>query len=181
MLTFILRQYSLLFICLSIFGILNYEGLIFDAIGYAVDAINPRNTTHAGQEQDIQIGGEDISSFLNHHLEVPYNWTVGTYTYVIFLSAAFMGTIILEGVNGSIMARVTPPKLNDVFLNSGLLATMIGTIGRVGGDSMITFSAFVDKDIYTDFVNATFFPIIPIAVVCYILVRCYYNKFGDRV
>ena len=65
-----------------------------------------------------------------------------------------MGTIILEGVDTSLMAQKTPPALNDTFINSGLLATLVGTLGRVIGDSIITVSALLDNDIFTDFVNA---------------------------
>lgn len=37
------------------------------------------------------------------------------------------------------MSRVTPPRLNDTFINCGLLATLIGTIGRVAGDCTFLF------------------------------------------
>lgn len=160
-------------------AILNYEGLIFDFIGFAVDAVEPQsnqtiisNSTH---HTDIAIGGKDITKVLNHYHEVPYNWGHGRPIYLVFLSAIFLGTIVLEGVDTSVMAKVTPPALNGAFINSGLLATLVGTLGRVCGDSMITLSALVDKDIFTDFVNATFFPMIPMVIVGIVLVQCYYK------
>jgi len=139
---------------------LNYEGLIFDIIGIAVEAVEPDDfstnstNTMANDQLDISVGGESITTFLNKHLEVPYDWGAGLYVYITFLSAVFMGTIILEGVDTSLMAQKTPPALNDTFINSGLLATLVGTFGRVVGDSIITISALLDNDIFTDFVNA---------------------------
>lgn len=138
---------------------MNYEGFVFDVIGVAIDAVDPEhlstNFTNSGKGHlDISVGGQSIMTFLNKEKEVPYDWGAGVYVYIIFLSAIFMGTIILEGVDTSLMAQKTPPALNDTFINSGLLATLIGTLGRVVGDSIITISALVDANIFADFVNA---------------------------
>lgn len=163
-------------------AILNYEGLIFDFIGTAITAVAPLEERHdddgaevVANKTDIAIRGKDMIHILNHEHEVPYDWGLGRPVYLIFLSAIFLGTIILEGVDTSVMAKVTPPALNGAFINSGLLATLIGTIGRVLGDSIITLSALVDKDIFTDFVNATFFPMIPMVLVGLFLVKRYYH------
>ena len=56
------------------------------------------------------------------------------------------------------------------------IATLIGTIGRVLSDSMITFSAVLDIHIFVDFVNATFLPVLVLAIGCLILVHIYYDK-----
>jgi len=56
------------------------------------------------------------------------------------------------------------------------LATLIGTIGRVVSDSMITFSAVLDVHIFVDFVNTTFLPLLFMAVGCLYLVNTYYDK-----
>lgn len=176
-------QYSLIFILLCLFAILNYEGLVFDFIGNAVTAVNPVSgqsvdsdgNDNAKNLTGIAIGGKDMIEILNEELEVPYDWGAGRPVYLIFLSAIFLGTIILEGVDTSVMAKVTPPVLNGAFVNSGLLATLIGTMGRVLGDSIITLSALVDKDIFTDFVNATFLPMIPMVFIGLFLVQRYYN------
>eukprot|EP00977_Amphora_coffeiformis_P012038 scaffold2974_cov181-Amphora_coffeaeformis.AAC.6 len=175
-------NYSLVFILLCLFAILNYEGLIFDFIGQAVTAVKPLpeqdltndGIENAGKLTGIAIGGHDMIEILNKDLEVPYDWGAGQPVYLVFLSAIFLGTIILEGVDTSIMAKVTPPVLNGAFINSGLLATLIGTMGRVVGDSIITLSALFDKDIFTDFVNATFSPMIPMVFIALYLVQRYY-------
>jgi len=177
----VILKYSLVFIFVCLFAILNYEGLIFDMIGFAVEAVDTdedlANITNTENQLDISVGGESITKFLNKELEVPYDWGAGLYIYIGFLSAIFMGTIILEGVDTSLMAQKTPPALNDTFINSGLLATLVGTLGRVVGDSIITFSALVDSDIFTDFVNATFFPLIGLTLIGIILVLRYYPFF----
>ena len=80
------------------------------------------------------------------------------------------------GVTTSVMAQVTPSELNSCFFNSGLLATLIGTLGRVLSDSMITVSALLDFHIFIDFVNATFLPLLLLAVCCLVLVYKYYDK-----
>lgn len=60
------------------------------------------------------------------------------------------------------MSKTAPSALNDSFLSMGLLATLVGTFGRVVGDSMITISAFIGKAPYHDFVSVTFLPLLPI-------------------
>ena len=176
------QQHSVVFIIISLFAILNYEGVIFDIIGVAISAVTPGGTPQQENPSsvNITIGGEDLTSFLNDHSEIPYDWGAGTYVYITFLSAIFMGTIILEGVDTSLMAKFTPSALNDTFINSGLLATLVGCLGRVIGDSTITLSALADKDIFTDFVNATFFPMIPMALVGYYLVKRHYKCFISK-
>ena len=91
--------------------------------------------------------------------------------------SAHLGTIILEGVVTSLMAKVTPAKLNDAFINSGLLATLIGTLGRVFADLLITMSAFLDVYVFIDFVNATFAPLLLFAIIGYYLVQRHYRQF----
>lgn len=118
-------QYSIVFISACLVAILNFEGLLYDIIGN-VDGEN------------AEIDGTSITSLLNKEKEFLYDWGSGKYVYVTFLSAIFMGTIVLEGVDTSLMSKVTPPSLNATYINCGLLATLVGTLGRVSGDSMIT-------------------------------------------
>ena len=169
---YVALQYSILFILFGLVAILNFEGLIFDFIGVAATAIPIGD---AQNRTNIAVAGQDLAFVLNKKKEVPYDWGAGRPIYLTFLSAIFLGTIVLEGVDTSVMAKVTPPALNRAFLNSGLLATLVGTLGRVCGDLVITLSALADKDIFTDFVNATFFPMIPMILVCLYLVKRYYE------
>lgn len=159
-------------ICLA--GIVNYTGLYYDTVGFITKLVTPGDgSVH---DVDIVINGHKAKKLLSKTSEFAYDSGLGAYAYMIFLSATFMGTIVLEGVDTSIMAKVTPPELNDRFINSGLLATLIGTMGRVIGDSMITFSALADLHVFVDFVNATFVPLLVLAVGGIFLVKANYKS-----
>lgn len=150
-------------------GILNWSGLYYDIAGF-IDSRNFENAT-----KHDYIAGEQLGQVLTPTHEFLYDFGSGPVVYVVFLSAVFMGTIVLEGVDTSIMAKVTPPALNDRFFNSGLLATLIGTVGRVLADGMITTSALLDIHILMDFVNATFAPILLATILLLWLAGKYYT------
>ena len=84
----------------------------------------------------------------------------------------------MKTTDTSIMAKVTPKQLNDRFINSGLLATLVGTLGRVLADVMITLSALFDIYLYVDFVNATFLPLMILAVGALYLQSRFYKNFS---
>lgn len=116
----------------------SYSGMLFDILGpILVDDSGP-----VDQVQEAKLGGIKIKHVLTASGEVYYNWGHGVPFYVVFLSLLFMSTIVLEGVDTSIMAKVTPQKLNEQFINVGLLATLIGTLGRVVADSILTGESF---------------------------------------
>lgn len=124
---------------------------------------------------DTKIGNERIGDMLTEKGEFPYEFGAGPYIYISFLSAIFLGTIVMEGVDTSIMAKVTPAKLNRRFLNVGLLATLTGTLGRVFADVIITSSALLDQHIFVDFVTATFLPLMLLALMGLIAVHRLYD------
>jgi hypothetical protein len=156
------------------FGILNYQGLYYDILGVSeYGGFDPVNAT---QLKDLELYGESVGQLFTTHHEFPYDWTYGPAIYITFLCIIFMGTIVLEGVDTSIMAQVTPPQLNSCFFNSGLLATLIGTLGRVLSDLMITASALLDVHVFVDFVNATFMPLLLLTICCLLLVNSFYSK-----
>ena len=165
-----IMKWSILFILAGLIGILNYQGFVSDTIGIIEveweDITN--NATDGNNSTDPIIVQENRAP--------PYDWGAGVYVYLIFLCAIFMGTIVLEGVDTSLMSKVTPAKLNDTFINCGLLATLVGTVGRVMGDGLITVSALIDYLVFTDFLNDTFFPMIPFALLGYWAVRRYFEQ-----
>jgi len=75
------------------------------------------------------------------------------------------------------MSKAVPRELNDSFINMGLLATLVGTLGRVIGDSMITLSAFVGRSPLYDFVSVTYLPLTPVILFGLYLVNRYYKLF----
>jgi len=147
-----IMKYSIVIILVGLIAILNFEGLWYDI---------------------MTVTTEDSESSFTSFMK--YDWGIGNFVYIFMLSLIFMGTIVLEGVNTSLMNKVTPSKLNETFINCGLLATLVGTIGRVFGDSIITFSALYDKRIFVDFINAVFFPVIPLALLGFFFIQRYYT------
>jgi hypothetical protein len=99
----------------GLFGILNYQGMYYDLKGISqYGGFDPDGTVNI---QHLVIDGEQVGSILTKEKEFPYDFSHGIPVYVSFLSIVFMGTIILEGVDTSIMAQVTPAALNDRFIN----------------------------------------------------------------
>ena len=123
----------------------------------------------------LEIGNTKLGSLLTREGELPYDFGAGPVVYIVFLSLIFLGTIVLEGVDTSIMSKSTPGALNDNFFNCGLLATLVGTLGRVAGDSMITMSAVLDIHVFVDFVNTTFLPLIILTAAGLCVVNYYYQ------
>ena len=106
---------------------------MYDTIGF----ISVDDTT--GKDfKEVELDGLKLKNILTRSGEVYYDWDHGMVVYMVFLSVLFMATIVLEGVDTSIMAKVTPRKLNEQFVNAGLLATLIGTLGRVVADTILT-------------------------------------------
>jgi len=170
----LIMKISTWFIIFGCIGIINYQGLYYDLLGISqYGRFDPIDLPHL---KELELSGEDVGHFMTANKEFPYDWGYGYIIYITFLSAIFGGTIVLEGVTTSIMAQVTPSELNSCFLNSGLLATLVGTLGRVLSDSMITLSALLDIHVFIDFANATFFPLLLLTVCSLVLVYKYYDK-----
>jgi hypothetical protein len=92
----------------GLFAILNFEGLVFDVIGFAIEAVQPHsskkngldsvNGTRAKSQLDISVGGESITAFLNQYLEVPYDWGAGLPVYITFLSVSELAYSLIQYV-----------------------------------------------------------------------------------
>lgn len=166
---------SLLFVFCSFLGLFNWSGLYYDVVGDVEISSSTTDMTNSSIK-DAKIGKETIGALLTKKNEFPYDYGAGPFVYIFFLSAVFLGIIVLEGVDTSIMAKMTPPKLNKCFVNTGLLATLVGTVGRVFADAIITCSALLDRHVFVDFVNATFFPLMFLALVGLFAVSKLYRK-----
>ena len=57
-------------------GILNLEGLILDVVGNV-------------EGEDASFDGSQLRSYLNKKGEFFYDWSLGRYVYIFFLSAIF--------------------------------------------------------------------------------------------
>jgi len=163
----VILRASIFFVLCSIFAICNFEGLILDIAGAI---LNSEDTKHNKELKKLK---KEVNEAMVQE-EFPYDWGAGVYVYLTSLSAIFIGTIVMEGVNTSLMSKSAPKEL-DGFFNMGLLATLVGSIGRVVGDSMITFSVFVGSAPLHDFVSVTFLPLVPLIAVGYWLLKRNYN------
>lgn len=160
-------RWSMICVTCSIIAIFNYEGLALDVAGYIVEGTRSKYAFVKRLKQYV--------TSLSFHKEFPYDWDAGVYVYLFSLSAMFISTIVMEGVNTSLMSQTTPKELNNSFINMGLLATVVGTIGRVFGDSMITACAFFGRSELHDFVSVTFAPLLPLLLVGWYLIRRHYK------
>lgn len=72
----------------SIVAICNIEGLMLDVIGMVVKHRKSNN-------EKVKNLKEFVKTSLNHN-EFPYDWNVGKVVYITFLSAIFLGSIVME-------------------------------------------------------------------------------------
>ena len=162
---------SLIVVLFGFLGIFNWTGLYWDIAGVTTAELSSK-----GGMKAATIGNATIGNLLTDKNEFPYDYGAGPAVYIGFLSVIFIGTIVMESVDTSIMAKATPAKLNRCFVNTGLLATLVGTVGRVFADFIITLSALLDRHIFVDFVNATFAPLILLALLGLLLINRFYER-----
>ena len=65
-------------------------------------------------------------------------FAVGPHRYFAGYLLVFCSVQAFDGVVGSVLSKVIPTALAAGTLNSGLLATIVGTLGRALGDAFIT-------------------------------------------
>eukprot|EP00571_Detonula_confervacea_P004086 CAMPEP_0172330476 /NCGR_PEP_ID=MMETSP1058-20130122/61423_1 /TAXON_ID=83371 /ORGANISM="Detonula confervacea, Strain CCMP 353" /LENGTH=1301 /DNA_ID=CAMNT_0013047691 /DNA_START=56 /DNA_END=3961 /DNA_ORIENTATION=- len=89
----------------------------------------------------------DVTDFVSTETDT-YNeghaLAVGPYRYIAGYLLVFCSVQAFDGVVGSVLSKVIPTALATGTLNSGLLATVIGTFGRACGDVFITSVGFID-------------------------------------
>jgi hypothetical protein len=114
---------------------------------------------------DREVDGE-VKNFFTVHYRHPYEWGFGQVQFIIASVIIFSGTIVLEGVVTSLMAQVSPPKLEKTIFNCGLLATLFGASARFTADSLITTTGIVHKKyIFIDEINLLYAPLLVLCVV----------------
>lgn len=99
-------------------------------------------------------------------------FAVGPYRYVMGYFIAYVSIQSFEGVIGSCLSKVIPTALASGTLNSGLLATLVDTLGRASGDIFISIMGFIDL---RQLMNLLFIPAFIILVTCLILIRRNYD------
>ena len=71
-------------------------------------------------------------------------FAVGPHRYYVGYLIVFCTVQAFDGVVGSVLSKVIPTALASGTLNSGLLSTFVGTLGRGFGDISVTVVGFVD-------------------------------------
>jgi len=114
----------------------------------------------------------DITDFISAETAA-YNagriLAVGPSRYIVGYVLIFCSLQAFDGVVGSVLSKVIPTALATGTLNSGLLATIIGTFGRACGDVFITSVGYIDL---RQLMNLLFVPSFVILVSNVILI-CY--------
>jgi len=94
---------------------------------------------------------------------------VGPYRYIAGYLLVFCSVQAFDGVVGSVLSKVIPTALASGTLNSGLLATVIGTFGRACGDVFITSVGYIN---IRQIMNLLFVPSFVILMLDLVLI-CY--------
>jgi hypothetical protein len=68
---------------------MNFQGLFYDLMGSLV-VIESNDHGIGNIKHDVVIDGTPVSKLLVHG-EFPYDWGIGKFIYITFLSAIFMG------------------------------------------------------------------------------------------
>mmetsp|Transcript_30019 Transcript_30019/g.55234 ORF Transcript_30019/g.55234 Transcript_30019/m.55234 type:complete len:701 (-) Transcript_30019:82-2184(-) len=114
----------------------------------------------------------DVTDFVSTETDT-YNeghpLAVGPYRYIAGYLLVFCSVQAFDGVVGSVLSKVIPTALASGTLNSGLLATVIGTFGRACGDVFITSVGYVNL---RQIMNLLFVPSFIILALDLILI-CY--------
>ena len=107
----------------------------------------------------------------DYHYEDHF-FAVGPRRYVVGYFLVYMSIQSFEGVIGSTLSKVIPTALAAGTLNSGLLATLVDTLGRACGDLFISLVAFINL---RELMNLLFIPAAIVLVTCLVVVRRYYD------
>jgi hypothetical protein len=99
-------------------------------------------------------------------------FAVGPHRYVVGYFIAYVSIQSFEGVIGSCLSKVIPTALASGTLNSGLLATLVDTLGRASGDIFISIMGFIDL---RQLMNFLFIPAFIILITCLIVIRRNYD------
>lgn len=105
-----------------------------------------------------------------------YDGSLGVSQYVIGSSIIFLSMTVLEGASLQLVSKASPFKLNYAIANISLISAIIGNLGRILGDTMVTligvYCSRVNSSI--DMVNALFVPLIVLCFLYSYIVRRHY-------
>jgi len=99
-------------------------------------------------------------------------FSVGPPRYVLGYFIAYVSIQSFEGVIGSTLSKVIPTALASGTINSGLLATMVDTLGRASGDIFISIMGYINL---RQLMNLLFIPTFTVLISCLVMIRRNYD------
>ena len=94
--------------------------------------------------------------------------SVGPKRYIAGYFLSYLSIQAFEGVIGSTLSKVIPTTLASGTFNSGLLATLVDTLGRSCGDMFISFVGFISL---RQLMNLLFIPCFSIMMTCLFVIE----------
>jgi hypothetical protein len=110
----------------------------------------------------------DQSNSRHNH---PYDWRFGPIQFVCGLTSIFVGLVALEGATLSLLSKVSPPRLRSVVINVGTIATFLGLVARLLGDSQILMVGLSNRLINMDIINSLAVPLLLASCVAAFLLK----------
>jgi hypothetical protein len=107
----------------------------------------------------------------NSRHDHPYDWRLGPIQFVAGLTTIFVGLVALEGATLSLLSKVSPPRLRSVVINVGTIATFLGLLARLLGDSQILMVGLSHRLINMDIINSLVVPLLLAACAAVFLLK----------
>lgn len=120
----------------------------------------------------INIDLSDLAMNPTHTYNSGHILAVSPARYIVGYFLTYTPIQCFEGIIGSVLSKVIPTALASGTLNSGLLATLVDTLGRASGDIFISIAGFLNL---RQLMNLLFIPGFLIMLACLVAIRKYYD------
>ena len=104
----------------------------------------------------------------NRYYNQGQRFAVGPRRYIAGYFLSYLSIQAFEGVIGSTLSKVIPTALASGTLNSGLLATLVDTLGRASGDLFISAMGYLNL---RQLMNLLFIPTFTLMLICLLVIE----------
>ena len=118
----------------------------------------------------LLIDISDLMGTPSSHYNQGHPLAVGPERYIAGYFVTYLSIQAFEGVIGSTLSKVIPTALASGTFNSGLLATLVDTLGRSSGDMFISSMGFISL---RQLMNLLFIPGFLIMLICLFVIERY--------
>mmetsp|Transcript_4427 Transcript_4427/g.9923 ORF Transcript_4427/g.9923 Transcript_4427/m.9923 type:complete len:247 (+) Transcript_4427:108-848(+) len=129
--------------------------------------VDARDLADAFWTGSANNNGDDDSSSYSSSYHQESSWSVGPARYVMGYFVTYLSIQSFEGIIGSALSKLIPTALATGTFNSGLLATLVDTLGRSCGDLFISIMGLWN---IRQLMNLLFVPGVLILATCWIVV-----------